>query len=384
MKILFVHDHKFYKEKGDFYSSGGFPKNIWSRYLENFSSMIVIGRKLDKKNLGLVQSSTEKVEFNLIEEYKNPIDEFLYPKKIDNNIIDSLKQVDAAIVRLPSVLGFRTINICKKINKPYAIEVVGCVWDSYWYYGNLKGKLLALIHYSRMKDIVRDSKFTIYVTKSYLQNRYKSNGFNAYASNVKINDNPDTVLHNHKKIISDNRKYIFGMLGKVDIYYKGYDIAIKALAYIKNDIPDFMLYIAGNGDGNNIRRLLDKYDLNESVKILKPIKSGEQVYEFLDNLNMYLHPALTEGLPRALIEAMSRGCPVLASSVGGIPELLNGKYLHQPGDYKQLSKQIENYSSDKEKLLLMANKNFFKAKEYTNSKLNKRRSEFFKNFRDSI
>ena len=50
----------------------------------------------------------------------------------------------------------------------------------------------------------------------------------------------------------------------------------------------------------------------------------------------------------------------------------------------KLSKQIESYSIDKEKLLLMANENFIKTKEYTNSKLNKRRSGFFKNFRDSI
>ena len=384
MKLLFVHDHKFYKENNDFYSSGGLPKNIWSRYLDFFSSIIVVGRKLDKKNPGLVQSNTEKVKFNLIEEYKNPLDEFLYSKKIDNNIIDSLKQVDAVLVRLPSILGFRTINICKKINKPYAVEVVGCIWDSYWYYGNLKGKFLALINYNRMKGIVSDSKFTIYVTRLYLQNRYKTNGFNTYASNVQINDNPDIVLHNHKKIISDNKKCIFGMLGNLDIYYKGYDIAIKALAYIKNDIPDFMLYIAGNGDGNNIRRLLDKYDLNNHVKILGPLKSGEEVFKFLDSLNIYLHPSLTEGLPRALIEAMSRACPALASSIGGIPELLDEKYLHQPGDYKELSKQIESYSIDKEKLLLMANENFIKSKEYTNSKLNKRRSEFFKNFRDSI
>jgi glycosyltransferase involved in cell wall biosynthesis len=145
-----------------------------------------------------------------------------------------------------------------------------------------------------------------------------------------------------------------------------------------------MLYIAGNGDGNNIRRLLDKYDLNNHVKILGPLKSGEEVFKFLDSLNIYLHPSLTEGLPRGLIEAMSRACPALASSVGGIPELLDEKYLHQPGDYKELSKQIENYSIDKEKLLLMANENFIKTKEYTNSKLNKRRSKFFKNFRDSI
>ena len=73
MKLLFVNDHKFYKENNDFYSSGGLPKNIWSRYLDFFSSIIVIGRKLDKKNPGLVQSNTEKVKFNLIEEYKNPL-----------------------------------------------------------------------------------------------------------------------------------------------------------------------------------------------------------------------------------------------------------------------------------------------------------------------
>ena len=108
------------------------------------------------------------------------------------------------------------------------------------------------------------------------------------------------------------------------------------------------------------------------------------MFEFLDKLDIYLHPSLTEGLPRALIEAMSRGCPALASSAGGIPELLNDKYLHQPGDYKELSKQIKNYSIEKEKLLLMADENFTKAKEYTKLILDSRRSEFLKNFRDSI
>ena len=91
MKLLFVHDHKFYKENNDFYSSGGLPKNIWSRYLDFFSSIIVIGRKLDKKNPGLVQSNTEKVKFNLIEEYRNPLDEFLYSKKFQRNLDRYLK-----------------------------------------------------------------------------------------------------------------------------------------------------------------------------------------------------------------------------------------------------------------------------------------------------
>ena len=384
MNLLFVHDHKFYKDNNIFYSSGGLPENVWDRYLGYFSSIIVIGRELHIKNQGLVKSSKEKVEFRLIKEYNNPLDDFLNSKIIDKHILGSVKKVDAVIVRLPSILGFRAINLCKKINKPYAIEVVGCGWDSYWYYGNLKGKLMAFISYNRMKKLVKHSKFTIYVTQLYLQKRYKTIGYHSYASNVEIDNNIDLVLDNHKKNIIDNKKTIFGMLGNIDVYYKGYDIVIKALVSIKNDIPDFVLYIAGNGNGKNIKRLIKKYNLNNHVKILGPLKSGIEVFDFFDKLDMYLHPSLTEGMPRALIEAMSRGCPALASSTGGIPELLNDEYLHQPGDYKELSKQIKNYSIEKEKLLLMADENFTKAKEYTKLILDSRRSEFLKNFRDSI
>ena len=384
MKLLFVHDHKFYKENNDFYSSGGLPKNIWSRYLDFFSSIIVIGRKLDKKNPGLVQSNTEKVKFNLMEEYRNPLDEFLYSKKIDNNIIDSLKQVDAVLVRLPSILGFRTINICKKINKPYAVEVVGCVWDSYWNYGNISGKLLALYSYKRMRKIVKESEYAIYVTKYFLQKRYPANGYSEYASNVEIDEFPTSVLDEHKNIVMNNTKIKFGMIGNLNVKYKGFDTAIKAFSIIKNKIENFELLLVGGGNSKSIQNLIEKYDLSDNVKILGLLKSGNEIYNFLDTLSVYLHPSKQEGLPRSLIEAMSRGCPALSSSVAGIPELLDEKYLHQPGDYKELSKQIESYSIDKEKLLLMANENFIKSKEYTNSKLNKRRSEFFKNFRDSI
>ncbi len=66
MKLLFVHDHKFYEESDIYYSSACFPENIWDRYLDEFSSITVIGRKLINKKLGLVKSSKNRVEFRLI------------------------------------------------------------------------------------------------------------------------------------------------------------------------------------------------------------------------------------------------------------------------------------------------------------------------------
>ena len=60
MNLLFVHDHKFYEDNNIFYSRGGFPQSVWDRYLGNFSSIIVIGRKLHNKSSSLVKSSKKK------------------------------------------------------------------------------------------------------------------------------------------------------------------------------------------------------------------------------------------------------------------------------------------------------------------------------------
>lgn len=107
------------------------------------------------------------------------------------------------------------------------------------------------------------------------------------------------------------------------------------------------------------------------------LASGDEVFNYLDELDIYLHPSKQEGLPRSVIEAMSRGCPVLASTVAGIPELLDEKYLHQPGDYKTLAEHLIHYLSDQNALLEMSKANFHKAKEYTAPVLNERRTQFW-------
>ena len=46
------------------------------------------------------------------------------------------------------------------------------------------------------------------------------------------------------------------------------------------------------------------------------------MFEWLDDMDLYIQPSLQEGLPRAVVEAMSRGLPALGAHTGGIPELL--------------------------------------------------------------
>jgi glycosyltransferase involved in cell wall biosynthesis len=69
---------------------------------------------------------------------------------------------------------------------------------------------------------------------------------------------------------------------------------------------------------------------------------------FMSSLDVFLLPSLAEGTPNSIIEAMSHGLPIIASAVGGIPDLLSDDsgILVQPGDDEALAQAMERLASD--------------------------------------
>ena len=104
----------------------------------------------------------------------------------------------------------------------------------------------------------------------------------------------------------------------------------------------------------------------------------------MDNIDILLIPSLQEGLPRALIEAMSRGIPCLGAITGGIPQLLNNKYLHKKNDYNKLCQDIINLVNNKNEMIKCAKDNYTNAQRYIKPILDKNRSDFWKQFSDNI
>ena len=382
MKILFVHDHVMRKYNNDFFSTGGLSNEVFQRYLEKDDEIYVYTRVkniTDKENK-LIQVNGNNVICKPSNIYHKPIDYYIKKRKLRQEVNARLTNIDFCIIRLQSMLGSIVLEEVKKKNIPYIIEMVACPWDSLWNYGGIKAKLFAPIIYMKTKKQVKDAKNVIYVSEKFLQERYPTKGNQISCSNVNIQKVKDEVLNNRiQKIehMKDQSKFRIGLVGSLNVNFKGHSTAIKALSLLKQKY-DVELHFLGAGDKNKWIPFIKKCNVEENVFFDGVLPSGEPVYKWMDELDIFLIPSLQEGLPRALIEAMSRGCPAIGVKTGGIPELLDERYVCKRKDYKSIAKKISELLENKDIMIEQSEKNFHKAQNYTKDILNERRKNFFK------
>ena len=330
--------------------------------------------------------SGDNVSFCLFPNISNFKSLFFIDSKLSYVVSQLVAEHQAVIARLPSEIGLLLINEAIRQNKPYAIEMVGCPYDALTNHGSIKARLYAPFAAYRTRKAVRDSGFVTYVTNNFLQKRYPCvNGITESFSDVLINNLDPQILNNRLiKISNGSSPLVIGIIANYSAKYKGIDIAIKALSILKNDLPPFEFRILGSGDSTQLSVLAANCGLKDFVFFDAPRSSGDAVNNWLDNVDLYLQPSLTEGLPRALIEAKSRACPALGTNVGGISELLPLDKLTEPGEVYELALLLTKLVNDKDAMMNSATRNFNDSSEFTFEKLNEKRNKFWSSFKDKV
>ena len=167
----------------------------------------------------------------------------------------------------------------------------------------------------------------------------------------------------------------------ISVPYKGQEFVIKAISELKKKGLYFEYHLIGFGSEERLRKIAVEAGVEDQVFFRGPLPHSD-VLGFMDDMDIYVQPSKQEGLPRATIEAMSRGCLCLGSRVAGIPELLEDAYLFNKGDVKQISEILR--SVDETKLKEQAERNYNEAKQYDKNLLNRRRTEFIEEFKRNI
>jgi glycosyltransferase involved in cell wall biosynthesis len=95
---------------------------------------------------------------------------------------------------------------------------------------------------------------------------------------------------------------------------------VRAAAIVVREHPSFRLEIAGDGDClPDLKRLAEEIALDEHVRFLGEVRD---IPTLLARASLFVLPSLTEGISLTLLEAMARGLPVVATRVGGNPEVV--------------------------------------------------------------
>ena len=95
---------------------------------------------------------------------------------------------------------------------------------------------------------------------------------------------------------------------------------LKAFQLFHDKYSDSELWLIGDGEKKNeIEQYVQDNNLENNVKFLG---LQENVYEYLHNADVFALPSNYEGVPMTLIEAMGTGLPIVATNVGGIPDML--------------------------------------------------------------
>lgn len=138
---------------------------------------------------------------------------------------------------------------------------------------------------------------------------------------------------------------------------KGYKYLVQAIALH----PDDRLHCVILGSGSEqmeLESLIHEHSLQSRV-ILAGFRSPDEVFRIVKSSDVFVMPSLSEGTPISILEAAILETPIVASQVGGIPQLIkNGEHalLVEPGDVKQLSEALAYVAGHPDKTAEMARK----------------------------
>jgi glycosyltransferase involved in cell wall biosynthesis len=380
-KLIFAHDGPLLKFNYTYYV-GHLGTNVFERYKYFTSNINVLMRA---KNIGeneIDKYLSLKNDLKVIEvpNFKS-IKTYHQKKKAREIIHKELKDTDLVIARLPSAIGTFAYNYCKKNNIPVLVEFVACVYDALWNY-DWRGKLLAHYKLRQYQKIIKKASHVIYVTNEFLQNRYPTEGKSVNISNVVLHNFDINDLNQRLEMIRkrDVKQALrLTTIAGVDVPYKGQDDVIMAIGILKEKGIKVKYNVVGMGSANRLKTIAKSAGVESQIEFHGALQH-DKIFEFLEEqTDVYIQPSKQEGLPRALIEAMSKACPSLGARTAGIPELLSKKDIFEPGDVNAIVEKINNIHS--EWMLEQARRNINIAKDYTIDILNERRKLFYDEFK---
>jgi glycosyltransferase involved in cell wall biosynthesis len=349
MQVLLTSDAKFERlPDGTIWGAAAYSHAVWARYLDTFSSVMIAARVAGVRELspGLVRASGPGISFCKLPSYSGLGGLLRSSTGMRAAVVQALGACPAVIVRSPSPTAYLAAQAMLRSGRPYAAQIVGDP-DQVFSAGVFRHPLRVPLRHAAtaaQKLIARHAHTVMYVTSRTLQRKYPATGRVFSGSDVSLDDAAFAVPPRVAR--SGPEAFTLVTVASLDQPYKGTEVLLDAFTTLRQSRHQIRLLIVGGG------ALLPAYreraralGIAEDVEFLGQV-DREGVRRALDRAQLFVLPSLTEGLPRALLEAMARRLPCVATQVGGIPELLPAHCLVPSKDAPALARMLGEFIAD--------------------------------------
>jgi glycosyltransferase involved in cell wall biosynthesis len=386
VNVVISQEHRFDRTPdGAVWTQGAFSLSYFAPYLEVFDSVRVVARVRNVATIPLNarRADSRQVSFHGVPYYVGPEQFLLKWRHVRKALKTCVGPKDAVILRVQSQIAAGIEPTLYRNRHPYALEVM-CDPFAMFAAGcndHLLRPLFQRMFYRQMRKQCSRATAVSYVTEQSLQRRYPpaKNALTASYSNVEMP--AAAYVSTARSFVSKPSPLNVISVASLDQPYKGIDVLIDAIKIAVVKGPELRLAVIGDGV---LRSQLESRanSLNGRVRFIGHVSSGASIREYLDEAHLFVLPSRTEGLPRALIEAMARALPCVCSAVGGIPELLPYSDLIPAGDPGALYSKLCEVMASPERMAAMSARNLAKAQHYRDEALRLRRSGFYCNVKE--
>jgi glycosyltransferase involved in cell wall biosynthesis len=391
---------------GSIWTQGPHSYSFYQRYLTVFDRVRVVARvrEVSEPPARAKRMDGSGVESSPVPYYVGPVQFLKRAWAVRSAVRHSVEATDAVIMRVSGTMANLLEPTLAASKRPYGLEVIGDPYDVYAP-GAVNHPMRRLFRwwfpYALRRQCARAAGVA-YVTERTLQKSYPCGAYSVGMSDVVLNEdalvgsspvftthyssvdlgNDDTVPG--ARSIRDPRKPIqLVTVGSLEQPYKGVDVLITATAKCIAAGRDVRLTIVGEGRyRTSLEQLAKQLGIGDSVRLTGQLTSAHDVRGVLDDSDLFVLASRTEGLPRAMIEAMARGLPCIGTRVGGIPELLEPNELVASNDADALASKIGETLSRPEHMMQLSARNLEKARGYRAELLDARRKQFFQHIRN--
>jgi glycosyltransferase involved in cell wall biosynthesis len=387
MKLLLLFDHRFFRaQNGQIFSDKAYNCGFFqSRYLRVFDEVVILARVADTD---LAEPPSEATEGSGVRVLPLPdwtgLAGYLRarPWIVRCALAETGSEPCAVLMIAPGGIGSLAYNILRRHDYTIALEVVSDPWEAF--------QPKAVAHPLRpilrrwlcraLRNQCAKAVAVSYVTNQVLQKRYPCLGFSTGISDVVLPRSAFACSPRNYAPSSFQKTVIY--VGVMSHWFKGHDILIDSLVLLNSrGIPLNLVLVGDGGLRSEIETRIVQNGLSSTVSFKGQLAPGEAIRSELDRADLFVLPSRTEGMPRALLEAMARALPCVASSVGGVPEVLDSECLVPPGDARALSAKLQSVLSDPQEMSRMSARNLQKALDYEDSKLSSKRQDFYRQVR---